>query len=179
MKKLAALIGVLTMSSLLVGCAPKQEVPPTDQGAPVVQEEPTTLSLAQKIEDFSGYTVVDKAEEKAFVPVCDDYTTAFAKKVTDGEVKKLALYASDVNGGYNLNLYATPNYDKWTAADFTKVSNCGELGSVVPLKVVGDNVIWGYPYCSAGAVPAADETGYKEYTECSKVETQLKGYFGL
>ena len=164
----------IVLPLLFVGCA-GQEVPL--EGDVVVDdvEVSETPTLADKIEDFSNYTLVTDADVKSFVPACDEYSEAFAQKVADGEVKVLNLYPSD---NYGLAVYLTPNYDGWTEADFAKVNSCGELGSVTVRKVVADSLLWSYPNCTAGAIPTSDQVGYQEFVECTAVEGELDQYLG-
>ncbi|MFA5842271.1 MAG: hypothetical protein WC882_01145 [Candidatus Gracilibacteria bacterium] len=132
------------------------------------------MTLEDKIENFSNYTTITDANVKSFVPTCDEYSEAFAQKVMDGDVARLYLYTG---GDYALQVYMTPNYDNWTEADFDKVNQCGELGTVLVKKVVADSLLWSYPYCSAGVKPNTNEPGYEQFMECTAVEEQLLEYF--
>lgn len=156
MKKYLFAIG---LSVLLVGCSGND----------------ATTTFTEKIEDFSNYDSVTDVNAKSFVPVCDEYSETFAQKVKEGEVKQLSLYAS---GDYDLDVYMTPNYDNWTESDFSKVNNCGELGSITVVKIVEDSLLWSYSNCTAGAVPSSDQMGYEAFVECTAVEKELDQYLG-
>lgn len=157
---------------VFTGCAQKNVPVEDDTGSDVSGSEDVTLK--NKIEDPSNYTVITDANVKSFVSTCDEYSKAFAQKVVDGDVERLYLYTG---GDYALQVYMTPNYDNWTEADFDKVNKCGELGSVLVRNVVADSLIWSYPYCSAGVKPNTDEPGYEQFMECTVVEEQLVEYF--
>ncbi len=160
------------ISIVMMGCAttdvPVEDIDKTE--TPVVDE---VVSFQDKIEDFSGYELVTDPSITSFVPTCDGYSQEFAQKVDDGEIKRLLLYGG---GDYALDVMMTPNYDNWTEADFDKVNSCGELGSVLAVKVVGDSLLWSYPHCTAGVAPNNADPGYKYFTECEAVATELNEY---
>lgn len=178
MKNLRLISMFLVCSVLLIGCTPKVEESPAVE-TPIVETpavttpEPAEVSLKDKIEDFSSYTLVTDPSITSFVPTCDGYSQEFAKKVDGGDIKRLLLYG---DGDYALDVMMTPNYDNWTEADFDKVNDCGELGSVLAVKIVEDSLLWSYPHCSAGAVPTEKEPGYVYYKACLEVETKLAKY---
>lgn len=169
-KKILALVLTLT----LIGCS-KAVVIKDEKVDPTPTKVVESSDLKQKIENFDNYVVETKNTD--FVPTCDDYSKAFAKKVEGGEVKKLSLYTPETDS-YRLDLFLTPNYDSWKEADFEKIVKCGELAAVIPLKVVSDKVIWGFPSCSGGYAPVDGEVGYEDYLNCLKVEKSLNKYLG-
>ena len=171
-KKILALVLTLT----LIGCS-KGVVIKDEKVDPTPTKIVENSDLKQKIENLDNYVAITNAEDKTFTPSCDDYSKNFAKKVAGGDVKTLSLYSSKDNV-YDLNLFLTPNYDKWEESDFNKVSKCGELGSILPLKIVSDKIVWGYPSCTGGAVPTSEAKGYDDFVKCTKVEVQLESYLG-
>ncbi|MFA6305677.1 MAG: hypothetical protein WC651_03025 [Candidatus Gracilibacteria bacterium] len=175
MKNLKFIFFVGVVAIGLVGCAQTQTTPVAEnETTPVVQI--TTTSLKDKIENLANYSVVTNKDEKSvIVSVCDDFTKAYADKVMNGDVKRLVLYEAENNLWSRLEVYSVPSYGL-TEKDFEKVSACGELGSKTALKLISGNILWGYAYCSAGAIPTSDENGYAEYQDCTVVEKQLADY---
>lgn len=168
MKNLKLISLVFTSMLVLGGCA--QTNTPTE----------SETSLKDKIENLSNYSLVTDATEKSqIVPTCDSFSNDFAKKVIDGDVKKLTLFKPKSNESWasELRLYAVPSYGL-TESDFAKINACGELGSAFVSKMIDENMIFENTNCSGGAAPDKDQAEYADFQDCLVVEQEIAQYFG-
>lgn len=160
----------------LTGCG--QDVAPVAEQRPVPVQaaEAKTPSLKDRIENLANYTVVtDKEEKEMVVASCDDFTNVYAAKVMKGDMKKLTLFQDTTGANYSLYMYAVPAYGL-TESDFARFNKCSELASKQMVGIVDGQILFTYPRCSAGAIPAVNEPGYADWQACSKVEQDLDSY---
>jgi len=138
--------------------------------------EPTVYTtLKDKIEniDTIGFDF-----EGVLVSNCSKEAEALNAKL-DGSIKTVSLTAE---GKSFLNISKSANPDKLTKEQLeTIITPCAELGANQVLKVTDEYILWGYPSCSAGAIPEEkfQPDLYKDYQNCLKVEKELNDYLGL
>ena len=99
-------------------------------------------------------------------------------KSLEGTIKSVGL--GEYGSTKYLNILKSANPDKLTKEQLEAIADpCSELATNQVLKVTDEYILWGYPKCSGGAIPAEGEPGYQDYQDCLKIEKELNDYLGL
>jgi len=191
-KLLSAIVLIGAMSLTLTGCfqSPQAEPKQPEQKTEVKDEvkdetaEQKEMSVASKIEDDSAWAVAYYEYDELYpiFAACNAETKALSDKLKDTKVGFLSLlYTTDMSGaGYNIEIVRTANPDLLNKDQLSAMINeCSGLGSNQVLMATKDAIYWGYPYCSAGAIPTPESQEYKDYQDCLDIQQQVADYFGL
>lgn len=195
MKKLLAVVAMAALFvTALNGCmqAPQEEPTPAEEPEEQVQEdkqdemetqedveeEAEEEGLIAQIENPDNY---EKAEINTFgLTPCPDYPESeeFIEEAEEGGITQFTVFDGETT---DVILYMTPNEQEVDTEEFKELVNKCITGSGMTgaLKAYDDNLLWGYPYCTAGVIPDPEITPeqYEEYTACMEVQDELAEYF--
>lgn len=137
-------------------------------------------NLGDMVENMDNYGAAD-ITTFGLTP-CPDYPEAeeFIDEAEAEGIKQFALFEAEST---SLVLYVTPNLRGVDTDTFYEtVSQCIDgAGMIGALKAFDDNLLWGYPYCTAGLAPDPELQPelYEEYVECMKVQDELMEYLEI
>ncbi len=152
-----------------------------DADEELTEREFTDSYVSEIIKDKSSHKVLT-GDKKQVLLDCPDAHSLYSKEeykekyadtweeknyfmnfVEKDQAKRIDLYKEI------LPVYLTPNPDKLTQEEFTDLDVCRNISGIKPLRVVGDQLLWGWIENCGTNLRALNEQESLEVKECIKV----------
>lgn len=179
--------GVITCTEK--ACTGTTTVTPATKSATVTSS--TKTAFQKMITNFTLYKDITSEERLMFTKEGNywpsftkstDKLYSFVQKLTKGSIKSLTINKkslSTILGNSDYIFYLTPNYEKWTVAEFKTLDyEATGIGDFTPIYAYSDKLLWTTNTPSTcGGARSSDTTEQKIQDQCESLVKEIQTAF--